>query len=264
MAAAARPRPRRATARCPTTTTPSCGSPPRSAASPRTSGRASTSPRSASCSTRSATLTGLSPTRRRPRAAARHPRRRPGLRARARCATRPTSRCSSRATSTTSSRRPRRRRSTAASCPGTRTTLMATIRELAGEHVEVEVVHRDVALEAPFSGDLVESMKQSLLREDPEAAVLPYCLSGGTDNKALEPARHQRLRLRAAAAARRPRLRADVPRHRRARARRLAAFRGARPRRLPAHLLRSGRQRQAVRCTRMILRRSHIRRTPPS
>ena len=28
-------------------------------------------------------------------------------------------------------------------------------------------------------------MKQALLREDPEAAVLPYCLSGGTDNKAL-------------------------------------------------------------------------------
>jgi acetylornithine deacetylase/succinyl-diaminopimelate desuccinylase-like protein len=69
--------------------------------------------------------------------------------------------------------------------PGHEDTLMATIRELAGEHVEVEVVHRDVALEAPFDGDLVESMKQSLLREDPGAAVLPYCLSGGTDNKAL-------------------------------------------------------------------------------
>ena len=69
--------------------------------------------------------------------------------------------------------------------PGHEETLMATIRELAGEHVEVEVVHRDVALEAPFDGDLVEAMKQSLLREDPGAAVLPYCLSGGTDNKAL-------------------------------------------------------------------------------
>jgi len=69
--------------------------------------------------------------------------------------------------------------------PGHEDALMATIRELAGEHVEVEVVHRDVAIEAPFSGDLVESMKQALLREDPEAVVLPYCLSGGTDNKAL-------------------------------------------------------------------------------
>ena len=69
--------------------------------------------------------------------------------------------------------------------PGHEEALMATIRELAGEHVEVEVVHHDVALEAPFDGDLVESMKQSLLREDPGAAILPYCLSGGTDNKAL-------------------------------------------------------------------------------
>jgi acetylornithine deacetylase/succinyl-diaminopimelate desuccinylase-like protein len=69
--------------------------------------------------------------------------------------------------------------------PGHEESLMATIRELAGEHVEIEFVHRDVALEAPFSGDLVASMQQSLLREDPEAAILPYCLSGGTDNKAL-------------------------------------------------------------------------------
>jgi acetylornithine deacetylase/succinyl-diaminopimelate desuccinylase-like protein len=69
--------------------------------------------------------------------------------------------------------------------PGHEDDLMETIRALAGEHVEVEVVHRDVALEASFSGHLVESMKQSLLREDPGAAVLPYCLSGGTDNKAL-------------------------------------------------------------------------------
>ncbi|MCU1538689.1 MAG: peptidase [Humibacillus sp.] len=69
--------------------------------------------------------------------------------------------------------------------PGHEDDLMATIRELAGEHVEVDVVHRDVALEAPFEGALVEAMKQSLLREDPGAAVLPYCLSGGTDNKAL-------------------------------------------------------------------------------
>ncbi len=69
--------------------------------------------------------------------------------------------------------------------PGHEEDLMATIRELAGEHVEVEIVHRDVSIEAPFDGHLVEAMKQSLLREDPGAAVLPYCLSGGTDNKAL-------------------------------------------------------------------------------
>ena len=69
--------------------------------------------------------------------------------------------------------------------PGHEESLMATIRELAGEHVEVEVVHHDVALDAPFTGSLVQAMKQALLAEDPGAHVLPYCLSGGTDNKAL-------------------------------------------------------------------------------
>ena len=69
--------------------------------------------------------------------------------------------------------------------PGHEDTLMATIRELAGEHVEVEVVHFDVALDAPFNGSIVEAMKQALWSQDPGAAVLPYCLSGGTDNKAL-------------------------------------------------------------------------------
>ncbi len=70
--------------------------------------------------------------------------------------------------------------------PGHEDELMTTIRELAGEFVEVEVLHRDIALDTPFSGDLVDVMKRSLLTEDPDATVLPYCLSGGTDNKALK------------------------------------------------------------------------------
>jgi acetylornithine deacetylase/succinyl-diaminopimelate desuccinylase-like protein len=69
--------------------------------------------------------------------------------------------------------------------PGHDDDLLATIEELAGEHVEVEVVHRDISLDAPFEGPLVEAMKAALLAEDPGAEILPYCLSGGTDNKAL-------------------------------------------------------------------------------
>jgi acetylornithine deacetylase/succinyl-diaminopimelate desuccinylase-like protein len=46
-------------------------------------------------------------------------------------------------------------------------------------------VHLDVGLENPFSGDLVERMVGALKRHDPDAEVLPYLLSGGTDNKAL-------------------------------------------------------------------------------
>ena len=69
--------------------------------------------------------------------------------------------------------------------PGHDDDLLATVKELAGEHVDVEVVHRDISLDAPFEGPLVEAMKAALLAEDPGAEVLPYCLSGGTDNKAL-------------------------------------------------------------------------------
>jgi acetylornithine deacetylase/succinyl-diaminopimelate desuccinylase-like protein len=69
--------------------------------------------------------------------------------------------------------------------PGHEEQLLATIRDLAGEHVSVEVLQRDIALDAPFEGDLVEAMVAALRTEDPDAVVLPYCLSGGTDNKAL-------------------------------------------------------------------------------
>ena len=68
--------------------------------------------------------------------------------------------------------------------PGQEQALLDTVRELAGPDIDVEVVQQAVSLEVPFSGSLVEAMKGSLLAEDPGAAVLPYCLSGGTDNKA--------------------------------------------------------------------------------
>jgi acetylornithine deacetylase/succinyl-diaminopimelate desuccinylase-like protein len=67
--------------------------------------------------------------------------------------------------------------------PGQEQALLDTVRELAGPNIDVEVVQQAISLEVPFSGSLVEAMKESLLAEDPGAAVLPYCLSGGTDNK---------------------------------------------------------------------------------
>jgi acetylornithine deacetylase/succinyl-diaminopimelate desuccinylase-like protein len=68
--------------------------------------------------------------------------------------------------------------------PGREDELMATVAELAGEGITIETVHRDVALESPLGGPLLDAMKTALLENDPGAAVLPYCLSGGTDNKA--------------------------------------------------------------------------------
>jgi acetylornithine deacetylase/succinyl-diaminopimelate desuccinylase-like protein len=67
--------------------------------------------------------------------------------------------------------------------PGGEEHLMTTIAELAGPGVDVETVHEGVALEWPFEGDLVDAMIAALRAEDPDAAILPYCLSGGTDNK---------------------------------------------------------------------------------
>ncbi len=69
--------------------------------------------------------------------------------------------------------------------PGEEEEVLTRVRELAGEGVEVRIVHQDVGLENPFEGPLVDAMVATLGAHDPEAEVLPYMLSGGTDNKAL-------------------------------------------------------------------------------
>lgn len=69
--------------------------------------------------------------------------------------------------------------------PGFEDELNATIKQLIGEHVTVETITRDKALEVPFEGDLVDAMCNALIKEDPVAIPVPYVMSGGTDNKAL-------------------------------------------------------------------------------
>lgn len=69
--------------------------------------------------------------------------------------------------------------------PGYEDEAMAKLIELAGPDIRIEPVHQATALEVPFSGNLVDAMTSSLLAEDPDAVVLPYMLSGGTDNKSL-------------------------------------------------------------------------------
>jgi acetylornithine deacetylase/succinyl-diaminopimelate desuccinylase-like protein len=63
--------------------------------------------------------------------------------------------------------------------------VLAEVRELIGPHVELEILHQDVGLENKFQGPLVDAMVGALQKADPGAPVLPYLLSGGTDNKAL-------------------------------------------------------------------------------
>ncbi|MFC4225268.1 M20/M25/M40 family metallo-hydrolase [Lysinibacter cavernae] len=68
---------------------------------------------------------------------------------------------------------------------GDEETVLATIREIVGDDIEISISHRDVGLNSPFEGPLVDAMVGSLEAHDPGAKVLPYLLSGGTDNKAL-------------------------------------------------------------------------------
>lgn len=64
--------------------------------------------------------------------------------------------------------------------------VLAEVQALVGPDIEIVVLHRDIGLENPFSGPLIETVLETLGRHDPDAVVLPYLLSGGTDNKALK------------------------------------------------------------------------------
>jgi acetylornithine deacetylase/succinyl-diaminopimelate desuccinylase-like protein len=69
--------------------------------------------------------------------------------------------------------------------PGEEEAVLAEVKALVGDDIEVVVMLRDVGLETSFDGALVDAMVGTLGRHDPGAPVLPYLMSGGTDNKAL-------------------------------------------------------------------------------
>jgi acetylornithine deacetylase/succinyl-diaminopimelate desuccinylase-like protein len=69
--------------------------------------------------------------------------------------------------------------------PGHEKELMQTIKSLAGDDVEIEMITEDIALEAEFSGALVDAMSNALRSQDQDGIPVPYLMSGGTDNKAL-------------------------------------------------------------------------------
>jgi acetylornithine deacetylase/succinyl-diaminopimelate desuccinylase-like protein len=68
--------------------------------------------------------------------------------------------------------------------PGFADEFDAELREVLGPDIQIEYVHTDIELETEFEGDLVEAMGAALKAEDPGARIVPYMLSGGTDNKA--------------------------------------------------------------------------------
>jgi acetylornithine deacetylase/succinyl-diaminopimelate desuccinylase-like protein len=67
--------------------------------------------------------------------------------------------------------------------PGFEEEFLAEIDRLIGDRVRREFIYHDIAVETTPDGDLYRAMEESLLAEDPEAVVAPYCMSGGTDAK---------------------------------------------------------------------------------
>lgn len=69
--------------------------------------------------------------------------------------------------------------------PGTEDEVLAELQQIVGDDIEIQTVVRDIGMETPFEGELVEAMVASLGRHDPGVPVIPYLLGAGTDNKAL-------------------------------------------------------------------------------
>jgi len=69
--------------------------------------------------------------------------------------------------------------------PGTEDEVLADVRRIVGDDIEVEIVTRDIGLETAYEGPLVDAMLAALHRHDPGVPVIPYLMGGGTDNKAL-------------------------------------------------------------------------------
>jgi acetylornithine deacetylase/succinyl-diaminopimelate desuccinylase-like protein len=67
--------------------------------------------------------------------------------------------------------------------PGRQAAFEATVDELIGPDVSREWIAELPSYETTFDGDLVDAMNASLLTVDPEARIVPYMLSGGTDAK---------------------------------------------------------------------------------
>jgi acetylornithine deacetylase/succinyl-diaminopimelate desuccinylase-like protein len=67
--------------------------------------------------------------------------------------------------------------------PGGEERFREELARVVGPDVAIEVIQTQIAYETTFDGDLVAAMTAAIVDEDPEARVIPYALSGGTDAK---------------------------------------------------------------------------------
>ncbi|MDN3293931.1 M20/M25/M40 family metallo-hydrolase [Streptomyces ficellus] len=67
--------------------------------------------------------------------------------------------------------------------PGGEEEFIATMDRLTGPDVHWEFQHREIALEAPVDSPTYAKLRAALEHFDPDAHVVPFCMSGGTDAK---------------------------------------------------------------------------------
>jgi acetylornithine deacetylase/succinyl-diaminopimelate desuccinylase-like protein len=67
--------------------------------------------------------------------------------------------------------------------PGYEEDFFTEFDTLLGPGVQREFVHHELAVETSFDGDLLAAMSGAILAQDPDARLVPYCLSAGTDAK---------------------------------------------------------------------------------
>jgi acetylornithine deacetylase/succinyl-diaminopimelate desuccinylase-like protein len=67
--------------------------------------------------------------------------------------------------------------------PGGEESFREELARVVGPDIAIEVMQTQIAYETSFDGDLVAAMSAAITDEDPEARVMPYALSGGTDAK---------------------------------------------------------------------------------
>lgn len=71
--------------------------------------------------------------------------------------------------------------------PGTQESAMETIDALLGPGITREFLSHQPPTQSDADSHWFESMRRALLRHDPAAVVVPYCMGGGTDAKAFAP-----------------------------------------------------------------------------
>jgi acetylornithine deacetylase/succinyl-diaminopimelate desuccinylase-like protein len=67
--------------------------------------------------------------------------------------------------------------------PGGEEEFTTTMDRLTGPDVTWEYHHREVALQSPVDSPSYAAMREAVEHFDPQAHVVPYCMSGGTDAK---------------------------------------------------------------------------------